>query len=755
MHRIPSALFALAAAVLLAPGAAGAVTFSPAPGSPFPAGDGAQSVVVGDFNEDGKLDAVTANQIAKTATVFLGDGHGGFSSTSSFGLAGEPFGVVAGDFDGDHHLDLAFAELTSSGALEVQLGNGGGSFVAGPGSPYSLDKGPNGIAMGDFNEDESLDIALSSAADEVIVLLNKDDGSGGFNAGTDYALAASSHPRGLVVTTVDVGSHLDIVTVNGGNHAVSPSISALLGNGSGGFGSPPSYTALPYPAESLAALDVNGDAKQDVVVPSCCGSTLPTFAGDGLGGFSGAPGSPFAAGGNARTLAAGDVNGDGKPDVIAGNLDHLVNGKLAGDVSVLLGDGAGAIAPAPGSPYGVGPHPFSVALGDFDGDGRPDIVTANHLGDNGTPGDDTTGSLSLLLDSPPDTSISGGPSGSTRSTSASFDFASPDTTSAFECRLDAGAWTACNSPKVYSGLGNGTHTLDVRATNEVGKTDPTPATKSWTVDLTTPPSAALDAAPNPVVTGDLTTFDASRSSDPLDGSIVDYQWDLDGDGIYELDTGGASSTTHAYASRQIAHPAVRVTNDAGTSATASVDLDVRLAPPPGDLGVSINGGDRYTDDPHVTVSPVWPALATSLRIANDGGFADAQTVAVDDEIPWTLDSTSPERLPQTIYVRFVGGPSGPEIYQDDIVLDQTPPQLLAARVARVRARNYTVVLHAKDAVSGLRFVQAAARRGHHGVKLPFKRTLHVRTVDRPHWVRVRDRAGNWSRWHRLAQPRHR
>ena len=73
------------------------------------------------------------------------------------------------------------------------------------------------------------------------------------------------------------------------------------------------------------------------------------------------------------------------------------------------------------------------------------------------------------------------------------------------------------------------------------------------------------------------------------------------------------------------------------------------------------------------------------------------------------------------------------------MLDQTPPQLSAARVARVRARNYTVVLHAKDTVSGLRFVQAAVHR----------------TVDRPHWVRVRDRAGNWSHWHRLAQPRRR
>ena len=91
-----------------------------------------------------------------------------------------------------------------------------------------------------------------------------------------------------------------------------------------------------------------------------------------------------------------------------------------------------------------------------------------------TPGPDTT---------PPDTTITSGPTGTTSSASASFSFSSePNAT--FECRLDAGSWGGCSSPKSYSGLANGTHTFEVRASDESGNVDPTPASRTWTVSTT-------------------------------------------------------------------------------------------------------------------------------------------------------------------------------------------------------------------------------------------------------------------------------
>jgi hypothetical protein len=150
----------------------------------------------------------------------------------------------------------------------------------------------------------------------------------------------------------------------------------------------------------------------------------------------------------------------------------------------------------------------------------------------------------------------------------------------------------------------------------------------------------------------------------------------------------------------------------------------------------------------VTISPVWPRLATSVRLSGDGGFGDAQTVPVDADIPWTLESDGAERLPQTIYARFAGGESGLETYQDDIILDTRPPAVLSARLASPR----TVKLRAQDGISGLARVQAGD--GHHRTAaLPFKRTLRVRKGYHPTKVRVRDRAGNWSRWHKVARAR--
>ena len=91
---------------------------------------------------------------------------------------------------------------------------------------------------------------------------------------------------------------------------------------------------------------------------------------------------------------------------------------------------------------------------------------------------------------PPDTSVTGGPAGPTNSTQATLNFCSTEPGSTFECRLDGGSWTSCSAPKSYLGLGEGAHSVDVRATDQAGNADPSPATRSWTVDTTLP---AVDA----------------------------------------------------------------------------------------------------------------------------------------------------------------------------------------------------------------------------------------------------------------------
>jgi hypothetical protein len=163
---------------------------------------------------------------------------------------------------------------------------------------------------------------------------------------------------------------------------------------------------------------------------------------------------------------------------------------------------------------------------------------------------------------------------------------------------------------------------------------------------------------------------------------------------------------------------------------------------------------RSSNDPNVTVSVRWPAFATSLLISNDGGFADAVTVPVDTSIAWTLDSSGPERLPKTIYVRFLGGQSGPETYQDDIILDQTPPSIDGVRaVARGSgdARSYHLKIRASDELSGVAQMQITNDTADPGDLVPFAAKTQVRTRSRKLLVRVQDLAGNFSPWRKVRR----
>ena len=140
-----------------------------------------------------------------------------------------------------------------------------------------------------------------------------------------------------------------------------------------------------------------------------------------------------------------------------------------------------------------GSHTFDVRA--TDGAGNSDGSPASRTWTvNVPPPPDTTA---------PETSIDSGPSGTVASGSASLGFGSSEAGSTFQCRLDGGAWAACTSPKAYSGLANGSHTFDVRATDGAGNTDGSPASRTWTVNVpppdTTAPETSIDSGPSGTV----------------------------------------------------------------------------------------------------------------------------------------------------------------------------------------------------------------------------------------------------------------
>lgn len=292
--------------------------FLEATGSPINVGTNPIAVTSGDLNRDGRPDLAVANYGSNSVTVLIGDGSGGFAGTS-IAVGSNPLALVAGDFSGDGMLDLAVANSTSN-SVSILIGNGKGAFTAAPGSPVTVGTSPSSLATGDFNSDKKTDLAV-----------------------------------------VNIGS---------GN------VTVLLGNGSAGFapaaGSPAPAGKL---ARSVIAADFNGDQKVDLVVVNSGDNKVATLLGDGNGAFAPAPGSPFAVGIEPVAANVADFNGDG-------NLDLAVTNRGSNDLSVLIGTGAGGFTNISNSPIAIGLSPVGVVIGDFNGDGKTDLAVVNEGDDN-------------------------------------------------------------------------------------------------------------------------------------------------------------------------------------------------------------------------------------------------------------------------------------------------------------------------------------------------------------------------------------
>jgi hypothetical protein len=343
------------------------------------------TVLVGDFNRDGKLDVLTVNQGANQVGVLPGNGAGILGASVGSGAGTAPIDAVVGDFDRDVSalLDVVVA---NQGSTSVSLLSGQAVPAYSFGAATQLNTGipVTRLAVGDFNRDGRPDLVViddevsGTAQDRIRVM----PGTGttaffGTTPTADLLLTAGSNPSAAAVGDFNRDGNLDLaVTVKALNQ-----VWIYLGDGTGklgdGTGPPPNPTpfatvGVGSAPVSLAVGDVNHDGKLDLVVANS-GSTFATvLLGLGNGGFSAAAPTP-AVGLLSRVLLA-DLDRDGALDLVG--LDQTA---LTPRVVALRGNPAAATIfdlPVYAAGLTASSSPVGLAAGDFNSDGRTDLVTA-------------------------------------------------------------------------------------------------------------------------------------------------------------------------------------------------------------------------------------------------------------------------------------------------------------------------------------------------------------------------------------------
>ena len=344
----------------------------------FAAGSGPSSVVVADINGDGNPDLLAVNNYANTVSALINIdtpvARLDFAVQQTFPTGMGPASVAAADINGDGKPDLLVAN-TTDGTVSVLLnttpsGTPVASFAAQ--QSFATGAGPTAVIAADINGDGKPDLIVANGTDNTVsVLLNTTTtGAATPTFSAQQAFATGTNPRAVVAADINGDGKLDLIVANWHSNTVSVLLNTTTAGGSTpSFASQQTFAAGSFP-NSVTAGDLNGDGKPDLAVGSSgntqvsvllntttSGSMTPTFATQ----------QAFNAGTYAGSVGIVDVNGDGMPDILA-SWSVLLNASAPGDTTLQF---------APPKLFATKPGNGVAKYVDLDGDGKLDLVTPN------------------------------------------------------------------------------------------------------------------------------------------------------------------------------------------------------------------------------------------------------------------------------------------------------------------------------------------------------------------------------------------
>ncbi len=357
----------------------------------FASGTEPYSVAMGDLDGDGKADLVVANYQSNTVSVYRNTATNGSITTGSFATKVDfatginPAFAAIGDVDGDGKLDLVVANEGSDSISVLRNTATSGSITTGSFAAkvnFMAGTKPYSVAISDLDGDGKADLAVGNYMSNTISVFRNTATSGSITTGSfagKVDFAVSNEPSSVAINDLDGDGKPDLAVANYGSATVSIlRNTATTGSiTTGSFAAKQDFSTGTNPY-SIAIGDLDGDGKADIAVANEVSATVSVLRNTATSGSitagSFASKVDFTTGTNPYSVAIGDLDGNGKLDLVVANATSStvsVFRNTATSGSITTGSFAAKVD------FATGASPYLIAIGDLDGDGRPDLATAN------------------------------------------------------------------------------------------------------------------------------------------------------------------------------------------------------------------------------------------------------------------------------------------------------------------------------------------------------------------------------------------